>query len=403
MEINDILANLAASAGDRSEIQERTRSVAIVNRQQFAEMADRWVAGWAAKFKKKFGYDGLAELKKPGFNLGRVASQCRARGLSEEVTTSQVYALATGLITQNMTDIYKTVPTTYRDLAKIRSSTKAEETYFPLQGADVPVPLEDNEAAPSSGMGGVLTRIKNWRFARIFEHSATLEEDDQTGSIRDLAQMNGKKMPYAEERWWLQQLIAVYVAGNVRTAGGTGIVPAACIAGSSGLDPKYGGPPTQAGPVDRDKLATLYTAADYITDIEGDLTLFEIDSGLFASADKITVKTIMTSDFNPNTPPGTPNTVNGIFAKNPIQDLFVIKFTRFMKYFTGSQTLTGAGQPWFLGEAGSMGDFQERTPLTVTMENPDSGRSWEANMRRSQAQRRFGAGVTIPEATMRGN
>jgi hypothetical protein len=400
MDINEILAGIAASSGDRSDLQERVRSVATTQRAKFNESAKRWCDIWNAKFKKQFGYDGLAEIKKPGFNLGVVARQLRARGLSEDVTTSQVYALATGLITQNLSMAYQVVPTVYRDVAKILASTKAEETYFPLQPADVPVPLEDNEAAPSSGLGGILTRIRNYRFARIFEHSATLEEDDQTGQVAEVANGAGKKMPYAEEKWWLQQLITAYVAGNIRQNGG--IIPAACVAGQSALDPNYGGPATEAGPVSRDGLATLYTAADYITDIEGDLSLFEVDTGVFANADKITVKTIITSDFNPNTPTGTANTINGVFARNPLEDLFVIKFTRFMKYFTGS-TLSGSGQPFFLGEAGNIGSFQERTALTVTMESPTAGRSWEANMRRTQAQRRFGAGVTIPEATLRGN
>jgi hypothetical protein len=400
MDINEILANIAAGAGDRSEVHEKVRTVAVAQRQKFAEMATHWLAKWDAKFKSTFGYSGLAELKKPGFNLMKVSAQLRKRGLSEEVTTSQVYALATGLITQNMVDVYKMVPTTYRDLAKILPSTKAEETYFPLQPADVPVPLEDNEAAPSSGLGGILTRIKNYRFGMIFEHSATLEEDDQTGQIIDVAQGAGKKMPYAEEKWWLQQLITAYVSGNIRQNGG--IVPAACVAGQSGQDPNYGGPATTPGPVDRDKIATLYTAASYITTIDGDLSLWEVDTGLFSNADKITVKTIIKSDFNPATPPNTPNTVPGVFARNPLEDLFVIKFTRFMKYFTSS-SLSGSGNPWFLGEAGVMGSFQERTALTVTMESPLAGRSWEANMRRTQAQRRFGAGVTIPEPTLRGN
>jgi hypothetical protein len=400
MDIKEIIAGIAASAGDRSEAHAKVAMVAANQRVKFAESAQRWVDHWNSDFKRKYKFDGLAELKKPGFSLGRFAALCRKNGLTEEVTTSQVYALATGLITQNMVDIYKVVPTVYRDLAQIKPSTKAEESYFPLQPASVPVMLADNEAAPSSGVGGILTRIKNYRFAMIFEHSTTLAEDDQSGQVDEVSQTVGGKMPYAEEKWWLQQLIAVYAAGNIRQNGG--VVPAACVAGQSALDTKYGGPATAAGTVSRDGIATLFTAADYVTDIEGDLSLWEIDTGLFANADKITVKTILKSDFNPNTPENTPNVVNGIFARNPLEDLFVMKFTRFMKYFTGS-TLSGQGQPWFLGEAGVMGAFQERTPLTVTMESPLSGRSWEANVRRTQAQRRFGCGVPVPESTLRGN
>jgi hypothetical protein len=404
MDISAVRKRLAEAGGNREGVARSVAIAAAVNREKFGEKAQSWCTRWGRQFQREHGYDGLKLINQPGFNFKEAARQLRDKmGLREDVATSQVYALATGLVTQNLSNAYEVVPTVYREVAKILSSTRAEETYFPLQGANVPSPVEDDEALPTSSLGGNLTRIRNYKFGEILELSNTLEEDDQTGQVAEQASNLGDKMAYAEEQWWASQLITAYATGNIRQADGGsagGIIPGACIAGSAPVG--YGGPVTTAGIPTRDGIANLFTAADYITNVLGDLALFEVDCGVFANADKITVNTILKSDFNPNTPANTPNTVNGIFARNQLEDIFVAKFTRFFKFFAG-QTLSGAGNPWFLGEAGKIGAFQDRTPLTVIMEVPNAGDSFNKSVRRTKCERRFGAGVVIPEATLRGN
>ncbi len=379
---------------------EQSASVAIRQREIFAAKANGWVTREARRFRETFGYDPIVEFKKSGFSLRAVERQLRERKLREDQTQSQLYALTTGLVTMDLSTKYQTVPTVYRDVADIRPSTKSEESYFPLQGTDVPTPLADNEEAPSSGLAGVNTRIKNHRFARILEFSRTLEEDDQTGQVRAVASNLGQRMAYAEELHWATQLVSAYVAGNIRTAGG--IIPDMNVAGQGGNDPNYGGPVCTASAVTRDAIANLFTAADYVTDLEGNLGLVTVDTGVFANADKLTVKTILASEFNPATPSATASVTPGIYAENPLKDIFRAVYTRFFKYFTGS-TLAGSGNVWFLGEAGSIGSFQDRTALSVTQESPLAGKSWEAKMSRYQVERRFGAGVTMPEFALRGN
>lgn len=372
------------------------------NRAYFNNLAESWKTRAAKSFKEKFGYDPIEQVSKPGFTLHEAGKQLREKyKLTEDQTSSQLYALTTGLVTLDMSNEYQAVECVYRDLANIKPSTKSEESYFPLQRADVPVPLEDNEAAPESGLGGVLTRIKNYRFARTIKYSATLEEDDQTGQVRDAATELGGLMAYAEELWWLQQVFNVYKAANIRTAGG--IVPNECIAGQAAAN--YGGPTCVAGAPTRDNLMNLWTAADYVTDLEGNFALVKIDAGLFANADKFQVKTIMASAFNPNGASASTTAIGGAFMENILKGEFEAHFTPFMKYLNqaSNTSLAGSGNQWALGQAGKMGSFQDRTPLGVTMENPLSGASWETNSRRVKAERRFGAGVTLPEFTLRGN
>lgn len=384
----------------------RAKRVEAANQKLFEAIADGWVRGIGKNElvleARKHGVelDILETVKKPGFSMAAATKQLReAHKLREEVTQSQVYALTTGLITLDLASKYKTVATCHRALADILPSSKSEESYFARQRGNIPQPLGDNEEAPSSSLGGVLTRIKNYRFAEWLEYSKTLEDDDQTGTIRSWASDTAEKMSYAEALWWVRQLYSVYVVANTRSNGG--IVPDMCVAGQGGNDPNYGGPTCTPGAVSRDNIANLWTAADYVTDLEGDYMLVQVSAGHFANADKFTVKTIMTAEFNPNTPSASADVTPGIFAPNVLKGEFEMYFDQFIKYING--TSLASGNRWSLGEAGMFGAFQEREALSVTMEATNAGKSLSANQRRYLVQRRFGAGVPHPEFTLVGN
>ncbi len=371
--------------------------VAAANEAKFIGNAKNWIAREGRRFKEHYGYDMLPEIAKPGFSLREARRQLRERfKLSEAVTTSQLFALTTGLVTQDLSNAYQIVPTVYRKLAKIVPSTKAEETYFPLQRADIPVPVGETEAAPESRLGGVLTRIANHKFARVIVMSQEMEQDDQTGQIRDQANGIGEGMGYAEEQWWVSQLFAAYVAANIRSSGG--IIPPMCIAGQAPSN--YGGPTCTAGAVSQANIENLFTAADYVTDLEGNFALVQINAGLFASADKIAVKRIMQSVYMPSTPSASAGVVGGIFSDNVLKGEFETYFTPFI---VRARAGIASGNPWGLGEAGKIGAFQDRTPLEVRMEDPNAGKSFDEDTVRIKTKRRFGAGVVLPEFFLAGN
>jgi hypothetical protein len=382
------------------------KRVEAENQKLFEAMADGWLRNiprneLVQAARRHVELDILETVKKPGFSLKAATKQLReAHRLQEEITQSQVYALTTGLITLDMANKYKTIATCYRALAEILPSSKSEESYFARQRGNIPQPLADNEEAPSSGMGGVLTRIKNYRFAEWIEYSKTLEDDDQTGTIRSFATDTAGKMSYAEALWWVRQFYTVYQVANTRASGG--IVPNECVAGQASSG--YGGPTCTPGAVSRDNISNLWTAADYVTDLEGDFMLVQVTAGHFANSDKFTVKTIMTAEFNPNTPSASADVVGGTFAPNVLKGEFEMYFDQFIKYIN-STALSGSGSinRWSLGEAGTFGAFQEREALSVTMESPNAGKSLGANQRRYLVQRRFGAGVPHPEFVLVGN
>lgn len=376
----------------------KRQRIAQRNQQIIERWSDAWVKRESKRFKEKFGYDPIEQFKKDGFSLREASRQLREKfKLSEDETTSQLFALTTGLVTLDLSSEYKLVETIYRKIAKIVPSKKSEETYFPLQRSDIPVPIGDNEEAPESGIGGVLTRIKNYRFARIISYSNTLAADDQTGEVREQATSLGEAMAYAEEQWWVVMLFAAYVVTNLRANGG--IIPPMNIAGQAPAN--YGGPTCTAGDVTQANIENLFTAADYVTDVENNFALVQVDAGLFPSSRKITVKKILQSVYNPSTPPAGNGVIGGIFSENVLKGEFDAHYTPFI--VRARAGLDGSNPPWALGESGKFGTFQDRDPLSVVMEVPNTGASFTKNATRVKAERRFGAGVNLPEFALMGN
>lgn len=375
-------------------------TAAKANKKWFRERADAWVKSAAKKFEKKHGYDPAAQVNKPGFSLAESRKQLTEKyKLSEGITDSQVFALAGYLVMDDMTKAYQMRPTIYRSLAKIVQSKSLEASFFAVQRGDIPVPVNEYEAIPESRLAGVLTRIRNYRYARIFSYSNELGQDDQTGSIRDIATSIGEGMAYAEEQAWVVSLFQAYQPANVRSPGPTGgIIPPMNIAGSAPAG--YGGPVTTASPVTQVALENLYTAADYATDLEGNFALVDPNVGVFASADKIQVLKMLDSMYNPSVASTTPGAVGGIFSKNVLEGLFKPFFSPFVKR---ARAGIAGGNPWGIGEAGKIGAFQERTPLTVDTELAMAGRSFDENSTRVRAMRRFGTGVVLPEFFLVGN
>lgn len=380
---------------------EATFERAKANEKLFLAERTRGWDGWAKRFKERHGYDGAVQLGKAGFSLAAAARQLSEKyKLSEAVTQDQVMALAIGLVRTDLSSAYQAVPTLVRQLAEVLPSTKLEESYFPMFEGDVPTPVNDTEPLPEDRAGGVMSRIRNYKFGKIKSFSNLAADDDQTGALRRWGMSGGQKMGYAEDQWWLARLFLAYVAGNIRSAGG--IIPPMCVAGSAPAN--YGGPATTAGPVSRDAVLNLWTAADFITTADDNLALIECNAGIFSNADKPTVRILTETKVNPNTPSGTANVTPGVYAANPLYGLFAAFYTRFMnKVVPTASTLSASGSGWGLGEQGMMGAFQPRKSLEVSVEAPNAGTSWEASVTRVKYEARFGAGVPVPEKFLRGN
>ena len=363
-----------------------------------------WMREQEKQFQKHFGEYGISlteTISKPGFNPRSTRVQLREKyKIAESIVLSQVYALTTGMMASVSIDSYQTVPVVYRQLAKIENSDGSEEEYYPLSQMDTPTPVGDTDALPETSLGGILTRIRNYRFGRILAIARTAFDDDRTGRLRGLAGTVGNTMAYAEERWWLVQLFGTYIAANIRGgSGGNPIVPPMNVAGQSPAG--YGGPTTAAGDVTEQNLENVYEAAQYVTGVTGEIIAFDPNSLLAAASRKLTIRKLLESFQNPLTPPSAASTLGGIFMTNVLKGLFEAYTTPFLNVLGNG--LDGATPRWGIGEAGHIGLFQNRTALMVETEASNAGKSFDEKTVRTSYERRFGAGVDEPERFAVGN
>lgn len=393
--------------------------VAAYNRNKFISNANEWVVRAAEGIVREAASHGvevdpIAWLKNPNFDLKQAGRGLReSRRLHESVVTSMLYSLANVATTASAASMYKLTPTVYRSLCEIVASKKSEETYFVMQRGDIPQMVTETQKAADSRVGGILTRIKNYKFMRIWAVSKDLEADDQTGQIAQMGQLIGEGMAYAEELYALVVFFNAYVAANIRPGGGagvpgSGIIPPRCIAGQN---PSDGGPTTTAGDITLTNAEVALQAFDYITDILGNYALVQPDSLLVAGSRRINARKIFGSAYNPggySTLAATGGQAGiagvGVMAINPLNGELAIHHSPFVnKAVSGGVGLDSANPPWAMGCAGRGWAFQDREPLEVLQEAENAGESFRSDTRNIRAKRRFGCGVKAGEFFFRGN
>jgi hypothetical protein len=353
------------------------------------------------KFEAQHGYDPRACIENGGFTLPRHKRQLEEKyKLQEAVTETQMFALTSFLVGDSAAAAYQTVPVIYRDLADIATAKTNEVTYNVLQGGDVPHAANETEEFTEARASGYVVRARMYRYGKIVAYSNLFDEDDQTGELRRWAEYQSELMPYAEERTWVTTLFAAYQAANIRSGGvNGGIIPPMNIAGSAPTG--YGGPVTAAAPIGQAPLEALYEAVPYVTDASGNLSLVKVDTILCAEgADEITAEKILQSFYNTAAPAAAGGALAGILMKNVMEGRLGVKATRFVQY---ARAGIAGGNPWGIGQAGRMGTFINRTPMSVVTESAMAGRSFDTDSTRIRIQRRFGATVRMPEFFLAGN
>jgi hypothetical protein len=356
-----------------------------------------------ADFEKKHGYDPRACVESYGFTLPRhkriLESQYK---LSEAVVETQLFSLTSFMVNDAVNASYQAVPVIYRSIADIAQAKTSEVSYVVLQGGDVPHAANETEEFTEVRASGYLVRARIYRFGKVVAYSDVLEEDDQTGEIKRWAEYQGDLMPYAEERQWVVTLFSAYQAANVRASGiNGGIIPPMNIAGQAPSG--YGGPTLTASAPTQAALEGLYEAVPYVTDASGNLSLVKVDTIVCAEgADEITFEKILQSFYNTTAPSSSGGPLAGILMKNVMEGKLGIAATRFVQYARAG--LAGGGSnPWGVGQAGRIGTFINRTPLSVVTEASNAGRSFDTASTRIRLMRRFGATVRMPEFFLAGN
>lgn len=293
--------------------------------------------------------------------------------LSEAVAETQLPQLLRFGVQNFLFDGYAAVPVIYPDLVRVVSSGGAEELYAPLYGVELPKLLGPGQEFGDSRLQGLDVHVPNGKRGRMLSVERELVDDDRTGQIVTRAGQLGERMRYVEQQDVTNAITgASYTTaiGNLNSGGGQlsqPFVEAADIALTEMLDPL------------------------------GNKMLVNPDTLLVSVADKFNGAKLLNSALQPSVPGASGQTASTAssggtgwtMTVNPLQGLYNLKVDRFMPT---AGINSGFGKA-FLLEAKKSIVFQDRDPLEVMQEAANAGASFERDIYRYRARRRYAAAV----------
>ena len=270
-------------------------------------------------------------------------------------------------VQQFMFDAYKDVAVVYPDIVQVIQSSNRQEWYAPLYGSEIPEEVGAGGPFAESRIAGLDTSLVNKKVGRILSMQKELFDDDQTGQVAGRAGKLGKRVRYKEE---YDVMIALRSATYSYA--------------SIGNRPSAYAALTQPG------LEDANIALMNIRDPLGNRMGVEPSLLLCSVWDMFNAAKILNSALQPSVPGASGQTAQSAssgatgwtMTANPLQGLFSLKVSRFL----------GQGD-WFLMEPKTSIPFQERSPLAVVQEDPNSGKSFENDLYRWKVSRRYATTV----------
>lgn len=286
---------------------------------------------------------------------------------------------------------YKRYPTMYAQVAQITSSNKRQEFYAPLFGADIPEEVGAGDPFPESEIKGQDREIINRKFGRIESFKRELFDDDQTGQISTRAQRLGESMGLWEDMYFSRRFIGaadttwrtpIAASGwSGVNADGTAITtPFSVLMYSAAIT---GNRPAAFVQLGYGKLLTAVQQLRRAVDPLNVSMVVTPNKIMVSTFDEFNVDVLINSKEQPGVPfdPATAANVGlmrGIYAKNPLTGKFTSCVNVHLK----------AGV-WSVGQGNTGYVHQQRDPMEIVQEQPQSGQSFDREAMRFRSRARW--------------
>jgi hypothetical protein len=328
------------------------------------------------------GFSDALDWKDPTLNV---------RKLREATSESAMPQLLRAGVQQWLFDAYAQVEVVFPDVVRVVTSNKYEELYAPLYGPEMPRQVDPGQPFEDSRLIGQDIRLKNVKVGRVIGIERELIDDDQTGQIQVRAAQQGERTRIYEEQTVMNAIVAGGAKGYTTTIGNVGNR-------GSGSD------------LTQPSLEAADIALQTIKDPLGNLYLVQPNTLLVGPENKFNAAKLLQSALQPSVPGASGQTASTagsggtgyVNTFNPLQGLYDLKVSRYLAkaFVTGLDNTTGA---WLLLEARKAAVLQDRDPLEVAMEAPNSGQAFNTDTYRYRVRRRFNAGVLDSSFGFRGN
>lgn len=318
-------------------------------------------------------------------NYGTIRESIMSKLRETQSETAFAYLLRYG-INKQIVNLYEMTPGSYREWALITTSDGFENYYPAVFLPQRPQRVERGEDFQEVQLSGFQTTIRNYKYAGLVAIEEELWEDDQSGQIPLRAQGVGEGMVQSEEIFFYQQFFAAVTAGFFSAVG----------------TQKTGG-----GALSLPALEAAWPIIRKIKDGDGNLIGVRPTHIVVDALDELVAWQIYDSVGAPQNPSGslasaTDQNIIYFTTPNPMKGRFKPIVSDFITLANASPSnangfgLDGATAPRMLVQARKGVIFQDRTPLKVEQEAPNSGKGFTSGERRFSARRRFGAGPVEP-------
>jgi hypothetical protein len=331
------------------------------------------------------------------YNLCYQLREANAEGALQQFLRAQINTITNGY--------YNLVETVHESIYQVVPSKMFIELYAPMYRGDVPRQVVRGQTYPEGRIVGEDIQLRNRKFGIIYPFERELWEDDQSGMVAQRSADGGEQMRILKDAWAFQKFIGTAGAYGDDPIPACETVPSDETAGWPWLPsstPFVGGGfnrPASYGAM----TPALIQAGDLQLmqqlDKLGNKMLVNPNTLLVGTSNKFSARTLLNSEWYPTTTSvkvgggtGADTTIGGTFARNVMEGLYNLVVARFLPV-----------KAWSIGEAGKGWVFQQRTPLEVTQENPQSGPAFSADEFRFKVRERWNCDAIEPRFWWLGN
>jgi hypothetical protein len=309
-------------------------------------------------------------------------------------------------------DWYQATPKEYQNYSRMEGSTTVAEWYAPLYSSIIAAPVEAGNQFPEGRVIGEDSNLRNIKFGLVEAFDRELFDDDQTGQIKQRSQRLGQSMGITESVWAASRLIGAartyanvtVPASNYSTTdiNGTAVTTpfSTTIYGTSS-----GNRPSTYGTLNMGHMKVGYVQTLNSVDPLQNKILVDPNVLVVSSQDALNGKLMLAEGAYP----AIIGQSDAALASNPTlggtsatAGASQGAFTGFPGGINSNNPFSGIGMKlcveryltdwaWLIGESGKGFIFQERDPMEVVQESPNTGSAFTFDVIRYRSRRRFEA------------
>jgi hypothetical protein len=297
--------------------------------------------------------------------------------LKERNTASTLGALTRAGVLNIANDKYLLHPTLYDKIMEFTTSNKLAEFYSPLHRATNIRRVAPGDKFPEVSVEGLDVMIENGKFGAMFSVTREMIDDDQTSQIQKKAGELGENAALYLDYYALTRFLGKsgVVYGDAVSMSKTypgGVFKTALTGGGRNR-------PDTFVRFSESALESAFQMALAQKDLQGNPIAITADALIVSKTDIHAARVMTESDLWPSAQgskaAGVPG---GMASKNPYKGIYEVDFSVFVPDYA-----------WQVGKKGAGIVFQQRDPLEVTQEAPNSGDAFEVDAYRHRVRTRF--------------